>query len=205
MTEFTAAENIQISELNDQVFENLRNLKALTEKFVEAQKVLETDSFAAGAKFPGYILSIRDRFQKFVSIEPKAVVEVERDIGTFQREYALEWQIFLIQAFLEPSIFFKSGQTCSGFEMSQMIGRLTEILEQEMVEETDSVVPDDNLASFEPASDDFLSFPSMHDGTRLPAAQQVAHYRSIRDLQTPPDSPLGPTEVKGMGRSFRQM
>jgi hypothetical protein len=192
------------------ILRRVKDLSRLTAKFAEAQGALEGDGFAAGSRFPGYLLAIRHRFQKLAAIEPQAVAHVEREVAAFQSGYAHEWRICLMQAFLNPAISFEPGRICTQSEMQALVEQLTSMLDHQMRGEARAREETrEGLASDEPTSDDFFSFPSAGGTAVVPAARQVDFYRLLRATsghplafwQQPPDEirPLARLAVRVLG------
>jgi hypothetical protein len=104
-----------LNELNDNVKINQQILVQLTGQFSNAQKSLEGDAFGTGSLFIRILCAIRHNIEKLRQ-QPTAVAAFERQVDDFKRKYDREYHFLLMMTFLDPSVQFKTGRTCSDRE-----------------------------------------------------------------------------------------
>jgi hypothetical protein len=182
MVEFAALDELEIPELQPAVWMGVERLGQLARTFRDGQEVLESDRFAAGSHFIGVLLSIRHQVKKFTD-QPAAVQQFEQQVLDSKLEYQTEYLAFLLMAFLNSSVQFIVGRTCSHEEYEAARRVLADLVRLE--------IGSNNTASDnqgEPGSDDFCTYVTASQSPILNSHQQIATYAQMRDAYVRPIS-----------------
>jgi hypothetical protein len=113
MVEFARKKRWDMPELNEKVWADLRQLQRPAAAFVMAQKELESDEFGLGSLFISHFLRLERRLRDFRECEPKVHHSTIEYIVQLRRDYEWEYDIYILMAFLNPSVQFRVGRTCS--------------------------------------------------------------------------------------------
>jgi hypothetical protein len=181
MVAFAEHEQRFIPELTPTVQRNLARLQTLTSRFEEAQKALEGDDLGSGSQFIGWLLSIEHHVHKFAETQAAAVKEFDRYLRNIKYQWDVEFRILLLMTYLDPSIQFQTGRTCSDPEFHGMRMFLAELIAEQIAIEMSGT--QDVSDHGEPGSDDFSTYVQSASGQR-PIVQpqaQIELYHQIRD------------------------
>jgi hypothetical protein len=137
--------------LNDNVKINLQILAQLTGQFSVAHKSLESYAFGTGSLFIGTFCAIRHNIEKLRQQQPTAMDAFERQVDDFKRKYDQDYHFLLMMTFLDPSLQFKTGRTCSDNKQTEMRSMLESLVDMQMIRDTQC----DQETAEEPESDDF--------------------------------------------------
>lgn len=177
MVDFAATEGLATPELCPTVYLQIQRLSNITDAFKKAQKELEGDEFGSGSHFIGRLLSLQYHVGKFVDTHPQAVQDFNTYIQHFKAEYEQEYQLFLLMTFLDPSVQFELGRTCSPAEFRNTMSLLSRLIAARM-RAAPPEAPDDSLS--EPKSDDFTTYVASGPGYAVAPEQQIDLYKHIR-------------------------
>jgi hypothetical protein len=179
MKSFAEIENYTIPQLNDTVQNDIRRLRDLTAAFVAAQGDLESDNYATASRFVPYFLAIQKRIDKFQEDEPNVVQEVGEYITRLQNDYENEWDLLTLMTYLNPSLQWEVGRTCSDQRCVRIMEALMSLVQNQLERE-----PRENVA--DPGSDDFITFRPSTGVAMLTAFEQTQHYNAIRTHREQP-------------------
>jgi hypothetical protein len=173
MVSFAAEEGWVLPELSETVQSDICRLRDLTSAFVAAQKDLESDDSAAASRFVPHLLLIRRRMERFREDEPGALQAVAGYIEGLAERYRGEWDVFELMTYLNPSLQWEMGRTCSETTYDRIRGLLIELVQRQLDLQPVASVDD-------PPSDDFFTPRGFATGGTLAAVGQVDHYHHIR-------------------------
>jgi hypothetical protein len=177
MVAFAQQEHKNVPELNPQVFNDLQLLHALTGAFVDAQHKLESNDFAAGSLFLSHFNSIMEAIDQFSPWEPDAVRMAHEYADEFRVDYAVEWNVFTLMTFLNPSLQWIPGTTCTDREWNE-ISQTLAVLVQRRIDELGDV-------PVQPPPRDFHSYFSSGPVERLSPEVQIDRYLQRRTTGSP--------------------
>jgi hypothetical protein len=178
MVAFAQQEHQNVPELNPQVFNDLQLLNALTGAFVDAQLKLESNDFAAGSLFLSHFHTIVDAIDRFGPFEPDAVATAHAYIDEFRTSYAVEWSVFTLMTFLNPSLQWVVGRTCSDQDMENISRTLTVLVQRRIDEQAAGPPPPAVLT-------DYHTYYASGPVELLEPAAQVARYLQRRTTGSP--------------------
>jgi hypothetical protein len=173
MESFAAREGWIVPQLSDPIHTDVSRLRDLTLVFVAAQKELESNDYAVASRFIPHLLGIRKKLELFRTDEPDALDAVDRYIEHLEQEYGMEWDLFTLMTYLNPSLQWEIGRTCSEARF-QRITRILVVLVRRQL----GLLPMPALE--DPPSDDFFTPRGSALGSRFTAEGQVEHYGHIR-------------------------
>jgi hypothetical protein len=176
MVAFAQQEHLTVDELDEQVKANTEMLAQLTGRFADAQKGLESDELGVGSRFIGTLLSVTHCVEKLEEQQPTAVQGFRTQVEDFKGRYPQEYHLLLLMTYLDPSVQFVIGRTCSEAEYSEMITTLTALVTAQIVRD----VQGEADAAAEPDSDDFYTFRSTSQTEAASATDQISLYSQIR-------------------------
>jgi hypothetical protein len=78
-----------------------------------AQKALKSDEFGTGSLFISHLLRLGHRLGDFRECEPEVHHSTIEYIVQLRRDYEWECAIYILMAFLNPTVRFSVGRTCS--------------------------------------------------------------------------------------------
>jgi hypothetical protein len=113
MLSYMEREHTAMRELNDEVHHDIERLRELIDAFVSAEHELETNALGAGSKFIPHYLGIRARITAFGDVEEEAVGRTMNYMDDLESRYELEWDVFTTMTFLNPSLQWIPGRSCS--------------------------------------------------------------------------------------------
>jgi hypothetical protein len=166
MLKFVQVEKIKCDTLTPELRDDLQLLQKVTDRVTVALGVLESDQWSSGSMFIPYVFSVIHSMEKFADKAPLAVAKVTVKFDKFETKYSSEYQIFLLATFLDPSIPFEIGRTCTAEEFSAIREIMISKINAKIFPKT--TIPGTN----EPASDDFWSFPMPVEKDALPGETQ---------------------------------
>jgi hypothetical protein len=140
---------------------------------------LEGVAFGTGSLFIGTLWAIRHNIEKLRQPPPIAVAAFERQVEEFKRKYDQEPPFLLMMTFLHPSVQFKTGQTCSDDERTEMRSMLESLVDMQLIRDT----PNDQEIAGEPGSDDFHTYFTTSQSETLRPIEQITWYTEIRDTR----------------------
>jgi hypothetical protein len=173
MESFAEQEGWNVQQLSDPVHTDVLRLRDLTLVFVAAQKDLESNDYAVASKFVPHLLRIRRKLELFRTDEPDALDAVDRYIDHLEQEYVMEWDLFRLMTYLNPSLQWEINRTCSEARF-QRITMILVCLVQSQLDRMPMPARDD------PPSDDFFTPRSSAFGSMFTADGQIQHYDHIR-------------------------
>jgi hypothetical protein len=179
MVAFTVQEHLAVEELNPEVKQNVQTLAQLTGQFADTQKALEGDDFGTGSRFIGTLRSLTHLVGKLEYQQPAAVESFQRQIDDFKSGYYEEYHFLLMMTYLDHSMQFVPGRTCSEFEF----GEMRAMLEQLVTEQVSFDVQEEAEVAAEPGSDDFCSYINASRTQTISPADQIVIYGGIRAAQ----------------------
>jgi hypothetical protein len=179
MLGFIEREHLRMPELTDEVRHNITLLNVLAAEFRRAQKLLESDGFAAGSQFIPSYLAIRARIREFAEIAPDAVNATLAFMDGLEREFSTEWDVFTLMTFLNPSIQWIPGRSCSDERFGRIAQALIEWIDQELSFEHEPTPS-------EPSRFDFMSWFPSRPTLQLSAQHQCEAYLQRRTTGLPP-------------------
>jgi hypothetical protein len=148
---------------------NLQILAQLTGQFGDAQKSLEGDVLGTGSLFIGTLCAIRHNVEKLRQQQPTAVAAFERQIDDFKRKHDREYHFLLMRTFLDPSVQFKTGRTCSDDEQTEIRSMLENLVDMQLIRDT---AYDQEIAG-EPGCDDFHTYFTTSQSETLRPIEQI--------------------------------
>jgi hypothetical protein len=157
MVAFADVKRVEISELIPTVHAQLDRLCQLTKAFREVQEALEGDEFGKGRRFVGKALSLRYHVHKFRDTHPAAVTAFNEYLERLKRAYFGEWRLLLLMRFLDPSVQFQEGQTCSDAEFQAVKMLLANLVHAQTQADT-ATHPGEPRDKMERGSDNFTTY-----------------------------------------------
>jgi hypothetical protein len=176
MVEFRRKEQWDMPELSENVWTDLHQLQTLAAVCAIAQKELESDEFGTGSLFINYLLRLECRLGDFRECEPELRHSTIEYIVQQRRDYEWRCDIYILMAFLNPSIQFRVGRTCSEEVYERVRATLIPLIQGEI----DGDVDYTRAMPEEPASDDFRSFIPSEQPDVFSAEEQVSISRRTR-------------------------
>jgi hypothetical protein len=173
MVEFATKERWDMPELNEKVWADLHQLPRHAAAFVMAQKELESDEFGTDSRFISHLLRLERRLGDIRECQLEAHHSTIENIVQLPRGYEWECDIYILMAFLNPSIQFRVSRTCSEEAYERVRATLIQLVQGEINRDIDHtrVMPE------EPASDDFRSFIPSEQPDVFGAEEQVSFPR----------------------------
>jgi hypothetical protein len=144
-----------------------------------AQKKIEIDEFGTGSPFVSHRLRLEPRSGNFRECEPEAHHSTIEHIVHLGRDYEWECDIYILMAFLNPSVQFRVGRTCSEEAYERVRATLIQLIQGEIERDIDHT----RAMPEEPASEDFRSFIPSEQPDVFGAEEQVSVYTRIRELE----------------------
>jgi hypothetical protein len=178
MVQFARRERTKVRELNRNVYRDLHLLKKLTDAFVSAQKQLEANDFGAGSHFLPHFYTIVDAIDEFPDLDERAVRRAHEYIADFRVQYKVEWRVLSLLTFLNPSLQWIVGRTCSEDEMDDIQQTLTILVQRKIDAEVDAPIP-------ELAPRDYHTYFASAPEERLDPVEQVKRYTQRRTTGRP--------------------
>jgi hypothetical protein len=176
MEEFPQEEQLAMPELNERVRTDLVRLQKLAEAFVFAQKELESDEFGTGSLFISHVLTLEHRLSAFKECQREAHDSASQNIYFLRSDYEWECDVCIMMAFLNPSVQFRVGCTCSQDAYDLMRDVLAHLAQAEIERDVDQIL----IAPDEPASDDFHSFVPSGPARLYGEDEQISMYARTR-------------------------
>jgi hypothetical protein len=173
MVSFAEQERLVVPELREPVRADITRLRDLTMAFVAAQKDLESDAYAAASRFIPHLLLVRRRMEQFRDDEPEALDAVTSYVEGLMDHYRGEWDVFELMTYLNPSLQWEVGRTCSEATYHRIRATLVTLVHRQLGMQHVAHLDD-------PPSDDFFTPRVFAAGDTLTAAAQVDHYHQIR-------------------------
>jgi hypothetical protein len=172
MVEFARKERWDMPELNEKVRADLHQWQRLAAAFVMVQKELESDKFGTGSLFISHLLRLECRLGDFRECEREAHHSMIEYIVQLRRDYEWECDIYILMAFLDPSIQFLVGRRCSEEAYERVRATLIQLVQGEI----DRDIYRTRAMPEEPASDDFRSCIPSEQPDVFGAEEQVSVY-----------------------------
>jgi hypothetical protein len=141
-----------------------------------AQKELESDEFGPGSLILSHLLGLERRLGDFRECEPEAHHSTIEYIVQLRRDSGWECEIYIQMAFLNPSVQFRVGRTCSDEAYERVRATLIQLVQGEIDRDIDHT----RAMPEEPASDDFRSFLPSEQPDVFGAEEQVSVYTRTR-------------------------
>jgi hypothetical protein len=179
MQGFLEREHLVMPDLSDEVKDNIQRLHKLTDLFTQAQHQLESDAFGVGSLFIPWFLSIRAAIQELADIAWDAVEEILAYMNRLEQEYRLEWDVFTMMTFLNPSQQWIEERTCSAERFERITDALISWVGQEMAEAMQTGPCE------MPAANDFFRYFSRGPADMLPPDEQFRLYLERRTTGEP--------------------
>jgi hypothetical protein len=176
MIEFARKEHWDMPERNEKVWTDLHQLQRLAAAFVMAQKEFESDEFGTGILFISHLLRLERRLGDFRECEPEARHSTIEHIVQLRRDYEWECDTYILMAFLNPSVQFRVGRTCSEEACERVRATLIQLVHGEIDRDIDHtrVMPEAR------SSDDFRSFIPSEQPDVFGTEEQVSVYTRTR-------------------------
>jgi hypothetical protein len=181
MLAFVGIEKMQVSELTDATCATIRALKDVFRKFVKAQNELESDSFATGSTFAGFLMGVRYRVRSFKDSFGVRTTKFEQDINRFMHTYDPQWLIFVMQTILNPIVRLEPNTPFDEETRAKGIALLTCLVEGELSQARTRDAARARQEMDDPSSDDFVTFRPSQMRPCVPAEMQVNAYLVLRE------------------------
>jgi hypothetical protein len=140
---------------------------------------LEDDSSGTGSLCIGTLCAIRHNIEKLRQQQPTAVAAVERQVDDLKRKYDQEYHFLLMMTFLDLSVQFQTGRTCSRHKQTEMRSMPENLVGMQLIRDT----PYDQEITREPGSDDFHTYFTTFQREALRPIERITSYAEIRDTR----------------------
>jgi hypothetical protein len=176
MDKFIQEEQLATPELNERVPTDLVRLQMLAEASAFAQKELGSDEFGTGSLFISHALTLEHRLGAFQECEREAHDSGSQYIYRLRSDYQWECDVYIMMAFLNPSVHFRVDRTCSQDAYDRMRDALAHLVQVEIEHDVDQIL----IAPDERASDDFHNFVPSGSAGLYGADDQISMYARTR-------------------------
>jgi hypothetical protein len=175
---FAEEEQLTMPGLNDKVKADLGRMQKLSAAFTAGQKQVESLGFSIDSLFISNLLALERRFGDFRECEPEAHDAVVSYIHQLRSDSEGECDIFIRIAFLNSSVQFQMGRTCSQEAYERARDALTDLVQMEI----DLDIDLNNICTVpeEPASGDFHILIPSTCARPFGADEQVSFYARVR-------------------------
>jgi hypothetical protein len=133
MVELARKEQWDMPNLKEKMEADLHQLQRLAAAFVMEQKELGGDEFGSGSLFISHLLSLERRLGDFLECEPEAHHSTIEYIVQLRREYEWECDIYILMAFLHPSVQFRVGLTGSEEAYERVRATLIQLVQERSI------------------------------------------------------------------------
>jgi hypothetical protein len=172
MIDFAHLEGKSVPELNPVVYQDIQMFKELTGAFVTAQKALESNLFGVGSKFIGHFATIHELLQRF-PVNPEVLAIIENYIAEFKNEYQVEWDVFILMTYLNPSVQWMEDRQYDEESARRIRAFLVEKVGRKLMTQTRN-------PPGPPPEGDYITYWPLAEEEVLAVEAQIERYDAIR-------------------------